>query len=82
MIERYLILSARIKQELISLEKVVERAKRAMEAIENNPNNEDLFLDSVALNLHDFYTGLERVLSQIATIIILYHQEKIGIESY
>ena len=67
MIERYLILSARIKQELITLEKVIKRAKRAMKAIENSPNNEDLFLDSVALNIHDFYTGLERILSQIAT---------------
>ncbi|MEA5534232.1 hypothetical protein [Crocosphaera sp. XPORK-15E] len=67
--KRYQTLSARIKQELIELEKVVNRAKRAMNAVNNQLENQDLFLDSVALSIHDFYTGLERVFSQIATVV-------------
>lgn len=31
--------------------------------------NQDLFLDSVALSLHDFYTGLELIFSKIATSV-------------
>lgn len=30
-------------------------------------HDQDVYLDSVALNLHDFYTGLERAFEQIAT---------------
>ncbi|MDJ0597536.1 MAG: hypothetical protein QNJ37_01635 [Crocosphaera sp.] len=65
----YKILAKRIEQELIELEKVVNRVKRAINAINDNTENQDLFLDSVALSLHDFYTGLERVFSQIATTV-------------
>ncbi len=65
----YKILAKRIEQELIELEKVVNRVKRGIDAININPENQDLFLDSIALNLHDFYTGLERVFSQIATTV-------------
>ncbi len=65
----YKVLATRIEQELIELEKVVNRVKRAINAINDNTENQDLFLDSVALSLHDFYTGLERVFSQIATTV-------------
>ena len=30
---------------------------------------QDLFLDSAALNLHDYYSGLERIFSRIATVV-------------
>lgn len=53
----YQVLSQRIRQELIELEKVVNRTNRAIEAVYNNEENQDLFLDSVALSLHNFYTG-------------------------
>ncbi len=65
----YQVLSQRIRQELIELEKVVNRTNRAIEAVYNNEENQDLFLDSVALSIHDFYTGLERIFSQIATTV-------------
>ncbi len=34
-----------------------------------HPEDEDLYLDSAALNLHDFYTGLERAFHQIAAAV-------------
>jgi hypothetical protein len=69
MIERYLVLAARIRQELTDVERVIERAERAMAAARQRPDDQDLYLDSVALNLHDFYVGLERLFHLIATTV-------------
>lgn len=69
MSERYLVLAARIRQELEALEKVATRAKRALALAHKYPDDEDLYLDAVALNLHDFYTGLERVFYHIAATL-------------
>jgi len=69
MIERYLVLAERIRQELADVEQVIERAERAMAAARQRPDDQDLYLDSVALNLHDFYVGLERVFHLIATTV-------------
>ena len=69
MSERYLVLAARIRKELETLEKVATRAKRALALAHKYPDDEDLYLDAVALNLHDFYTGLERVFYQIAATL-------------
>ena len=52
MTERYLVAAGRIRSELKELEQVVNRAKRAMELARIHPNEQDIFLDSVALNLH------------------------------
>lgn len=69
MIERYVILAERIRQDLANLEGVVERAERAVAAARRRPDDQDLYLDSAALNLHDFYAGLERVFHLIATTL-------------
>ena len=66
MIERYAITAGRIRQELTNLEQVVERAERAVAAARQRPEEQDLYLDSAALNLHDFYAGLERIFRHIA----------------
>ena len=69
MIEDYLIVADRIRQELGDLERVVTRAERAIKAARNRPEDQDLYIDSAALNLHDFYAGLERIFHQIATTV-------------
>jgi len=69
MIERYAVLAARVRQEIASLERVVDRAERAIAAARARPEEQDLYLDSAALNLHDFYAGLERIFRQIATAV-------------
>jgi hypothetical protein len=68
-IERYAVVAGRIRQELSELAQVVARAERAMAAVYRADEDADLLVDAVALNLHDFYAGLERVLGQIATLI-------------
>jgi len=45
------------------------RANRALAATRKNPNDSDLYMDSAALNLHDAYSGLERVFKQIAAVV-------------
>ena len=57
MIEDYLVLAGRVRQELADLERVVARAERAVTAARQRPVDQDLYIDSAALNLHDFYAG-------------------------
>lgn len=69
MIQRLLVTAARLRQELADLEQVVARVERGVAAAKQRPEDRDLYLDSVALNLHDFYTGLERVFRHIAATV-------------
>jgi|DewCreStandDraft_4_1066084.scaffolds.fasta_scaffold119484_2 hypothetical protein len=69
MSERYRVVAGRIRQELMELERVVDRAERAVTAAKRRPEDQDLYLDSAALNLHDFYAGLERLFQQIAAVV-------------
>jgi len=59
----YLALSARIIKELQELEHVVERCLDIWG--QSEASGDDRYLDGVALNLHSFYTGLERILELV-----------------
>ncbi|MFO7877629.1 MAG: hypothetical protein R6U55_13700 [Desulfovermiculus sp.] len=67
MISRYALVSSRILQELEDLEAVCGRAERALAAVRQNPADQDLYMDSAALSMHDWYSGLERIMSFIAS---------------
>lgn len=69
MIPAYLTLAVRIRQELGDLERVVARAERGIQAARQRPEDQDLYIDSVALNMHDFYSGTERILKQIGSTV-------------
>ena len=69
MIQDYLILATRIRQELSDLKRSVTRAKRAVAAGKQYPEDQDLYMDSAALNMHDFYSGFERVFQQIGATV-------------
>lgn len=64
MSKKYLVLSQNIKNELSEIKKTMQRAKKAWLLALNS--EESLYLDSVALNLHDFYSGIERIFERIA----------------
>jgi len=66
MIERYALVSGRIRAEMGDLNRVVERAIQAMQHCETRPGEQSFLVDAAALNLHDFYTGLERLFQHIA----------------
>ena len=72
MIERYALVSGCIRKELENLERVVNRIEGAMAAARKRPKDQEFYLDSVALNLHDFYAGLERTFSYIASHVEKY----------
>lgn len=69
MIEDYRVVVARIRQELKELEQVASRAERAIAAAKRQPEDQDLYIDSAALSLHDFYSGLERIFHHIASSV-------------
>lgn len=69
MIEGYLVLAGRIRKELIDLERLVSKANRAMDTARRNPQDMDLYIDSASLNLHDVYSGFERIFKQIAATV-------------
>jgi hypothetical protein len=66
---RCAVLAGRIRQQLAEIERVVERAERALMAASRRDDNREHFLDSAALSLHNFYAGVERVLEQIASTV-------------
>jgi len=66
---RFVILAGRIRQDLVEIERIVQRAERAVLAARKDDPNRDLFIDSAALNLHDCYSGFERLFEQIASSV-------------
>jgi hypothetical protein len=68
-IESYVVLAGRIRKELDDLERLVSRANRAMNTAKKNPQDTDLYVDSASLNLHDVYSGFERVFKQVAATV-------------
>lgn len=60
-------LSARIRTELVELERVLQRVEEGWQRAQRAAD--DYYLDSVALNLHGFYSGLERIFERIATVV-------------
>lgn len=60
-------LTERIRQELVELDLVVARLSEAW--LRARRSGDDFYLDSVALNLHGFYSGLERIFERLAETI-------------
>ena len=60
-------LEKRIQAELMELEIVVERVESGWQRAKTS--GDDFYIDSVALNLHGFYSGIERIFERIAEAI-------------
>jgi hypothetical protein len=60
-------LADRIRQELGEISRVVTRTSEGWERARRS--NDDYYLDRVALNLHGFYMGVERLFTQIAEVV-------------
>jgi hypothetical protein len=60
----YATLAGRIRQSMFDLQRVVARAAGLM--VKARTSDDDDYLDGVALNLHGFYAGVERVFEDIA----------------
>lgn len=60
----YSVLAGRIHEALSDFERVVHRAEELLNKAQQH--NDDGYLDGVALNLHGFYAGVERIFEDIA----------------
>ena len=60
----YSVLAGRIREALSDLQRVVHRAQELLNKAQQR--NDDDYLDGVALNLHGFYAGVERIFEDIA----------------
>ncbi len=63
---RYQVLARRIEQELADLQRTQAVIQRHWESVASASSDQDAYLNSVALNLHGLYSGLERVFELIA----------------
>lgn len=63
----YATLAGRIRRSMLDLEHVVVRAASLMDKA--RASGDDDYLDGVALNLHGFYAGVERIFEDIARTI-------------
>ncbi|MFN8455256.1 MAG: antitoxin [Anaerolineae bacterium] len=59
-------LAQRIRLEVDELERTVSAVLRHWQRAQSSAEDQDAFLNSVALNLHSFYNGLERVMELLA----------------
>jgi len=60
-------LAERIETELAELEKVAERIRNGWERFRQS--GDDFYTDSVSLNIHGFYSGIERIFQLIARTV-------------
>jgi N6-adenosine-specific RNA methylase IME4 len=63
---RYLELAERVCGELPDLEASIRKAKKSWDSSRRAQRDQDAYLDSVALNIHAFYSGLEKLFELIA----------------
>lgn len=71
--ESYLAVAGRIRREVEQIEAVVDRAQDIWDGVDPD-RSADHRIDAVALNLHGFYAGLERVFKTVAERIDLLMQ--------
>jgi hypothetical protein len=64
-ISRYKALAQRIRRECVEIDRVVTATQRHWHK-SKTADDIDAYLNSVALNLHGFYSGLERLFELIA----------------
>jgi hypothetical protein len=61
------VLASRILNEIDELGLIATKVERAWKAA--SANNDEFYYDSVALNIHSFYSGLERVFEKVASAV-------------
>ena len=68
MSQRYYILARRIRYELDELERTQQAIKRHWLRSFTAGQDQDVYINSAALHLHSFYSGIERILRLIADV--------------
>lgn len=63
---RYRLLAQRIRDEVTEIERTVAAVLRHWQRFHVAGADQDAYLNSVAFNLHSFYSGIERILELVA----------------
>ena len=66
MIPRYRIFRERMEAELAGVRRAAEKATQAYHQAGRDSHHATFYLDSVAINLHGFYNGVERIFESVA----------------
>jgi len=66
MIPLYQLLALRIRDEAEELDRTAHRVERVWQEAQHRQTDQDVYVDSAALNLHSFYSGAERLFEAIA----------------
>jgi hypothetical protein len=69
MIPGYRLLAERLRTDVQALARVVERAESALARAAQQPADQVYYLSAAALDLHSFYTGVERLFELIAASV-------------
>jgi len=64
-----LIIIEKIKNEMRNIETIVNKVGKGFKHAKENIEDADFYLDSVAFNLHGFYSGIEEIFEIIAKAI-------------
>lgn len=62
-------IAERIRGEADDLDTTTHKLQRSWTVVQRGTEEQDVYLDSVALNLHSFYSGLERLFELIARAV-------------
>lgn len=65
MMPSYYFLAQQLREEQDNLERVIWAAQRSMAGAEHHPEDRDIYVSSAALNLHGFYSGIEKMFLSI-----------------
>jgi len=66
MMPSYHFLIQQLREERDNLERIIPLAQRSMAGAERHPKDQDIYVGSAALNLHSFYSGVEKMFLSIA----------------
>jgi hypothetical protein len=75
-VNAYRELAERIQGELADLDTTIQKAIKSWNLAQKLGDSQDVYLDSVALNLHSFYSALEKLFE-----LIVRHVDKVRLES-
>ncbi|HID62134.1 MAG TPA: hypothetical protein EYP49_05265 [Anaerolineae bacterium] len=66
MIPSYLLLRQQIENEMGNVERAIARTERSMAGARRHLADQDIYIESAALNLQSVYTGIERIFQLVA----------------
>ncbi|MCZ7667951.1 MAG: hypothetical protein M5U34_12535 [Chloroflexi bacterium] len=69
MINRYSVLRQRLQIEWQEVRQAAEKAIQAYDQLTPKRTDASVYLDSIVLNLHGFYNGLERIFEWLAKLM-------------